>query len=104
MLWKGSGGGTTIDNIVEGISNPIIKMDIEGAEVDALKGAERTLQRKDVKWAICTYHHKNDAKIIEEIIVKLNKKYEYSEGYLLLPYDLDYEYPYFRKGVLRVKD
>lgn len=97
------GGKISIDDIVAGIKRPVIKMDIEGAEITALKGAEKTLQRKDVKWAICTYHKKKDAKDIEEILFMANKEYEYSEGYLLLPYDLEYEYPYFRKGVLRVR-
>lgn len=94
---------STIDKIVEKAKNPVIKMDIEGAEIDALKGAEKTLKRRDVKWAVCTYHRKTDAEKIEKILIKFNIECEYSDGYLLLPYDSKYEYPYFRKGVLRAR-
>ncbi len=94
---------TTIDHIAGSITNPVIKMDIEGAEIDALKGAKQTLLRKDAKWAICTYHTKTDAENIESILKQMHMKYEYSDGYLLLPYDLKYSPPYFRRGVLRAK-
>lgn len=94
-------GTTTIDNIVGGVDNLVIKMDIEGAEISALKGAEKTLKNKKVKWAVCTYHRKNDANDIENIMKENDIEYEYSSGYLILPYDLQHEYPYFRKGVIR---
>jgi hypothetical protein len=31
-------------------------MDIEGAELDALRGAERLLRRSEAMWAVCVYH------------------------------------------------
>ena len=93
----------TIDNIVRYKSNVVIKMDIEGAEIRALDGAGETLQRSDVKWAVCTYHTKTDAENIEQIMLKNQIRYEFSEGYLLLPYDETYEYPFFRKAMIRGK-
>lgn len=50
---------TTIDDFVdqEGIDQlDFIKMDIEGAELNALKGAEKTISRLNPVLAICIYH------------------------------------------------
>lgn len=47
-----------LDNIVSGINNiDFLKMDIEGAEIEALSGAEQTLQKTN-KIAIASYHHR----------------------------------------------
>lgn len=50
---------TTIDDVVKimNLTGPgIIKMDIEGAEMDALKGAEETLSKFKPALAIAVYH------------------------------------------------
>lgn len=50
----------TIDEIVTDDKITFIKMDIEGAELDALKGAKKTLQRDMPKLAISLYHKNED--------------------------------------------
>ena len=49
-----------IDQMATKCNPSFIKMDIEGAEVDALKGARETIQRLRPILAICVYHKPND--------------------------------------------
>ncbi len=54
-----------------------IKMDVEGAELDALKGAEECIKKYRPYLAICVYHRKNDLIDIPLFINSLNCKYKY---------------------------
>lgn len=63
--------------------NLFLKMDIEGAEQMALKGALNTLKNgKNINVAICTYHNPSDPKEISELLHNLGYKYEFTEGFL----------------------
>ncbi|WP_297417001.1 FkbM family methyltransferase [Clostridium sp.] len=69
---------TTIDKFVK--ENNIkrvdfIKADIEGAERFMLKGAQETLVKFAPKLSICTYHLKDDSKVLEDIIMQANPDY-----------------------------
>jgi FkbM family methyltransferase len=62
---------TTIDEIVNDMKfNRVdfLKMDIEGAEVEALKGAENTIKTFRPKLALSVYHKPNDEKEIIDLI------------------------------------
>lgn len=68
----------TIDHLME--SGQIervdyIKADIEGAERNMLRGATNTLKKYAPKLSICTYHYKEDPKLLEEIIKAANPDY-----------------------------
>lgn len=59
-----------------------IKMDIEGMEPDALKGARDTIAQFKPKLAICTYHDPSHPKEIEEIILEIRPDYNILHKYL----------------------
>lgn len=55
----------------------LIKMDIEGAEFDALHGAERTIRRDKPQMAICVYHRQGDMLAIMEYLQSLVPEYRF---------------------------
>jgi FkbM family methyltransferase len=58
-----------------------IKMDIEGAEPDALEGAIETIKRFKPKLAIAIYHSMDDFVSIPDLILKLNLGYKLYLGH-----------------------
>ncbi|MCL2575617.1 MAG: FkbM family methyltransferase [Defluviitaleaceae bacterium] len=54
-----------------------IKMDIEGAEQEALKGAKEIIAKKSPKMAICVYHRPDDPYRVYEIINEYNANYDF---------------------------
>ena len=69
----------TIDDFVEqnSISKvDFIKMDIEGSEEAALKGAEKTIKKFRPKLAICAYHKVDDLCVLPHIIKAMVPEYK----------------------------
>jgi len=64
-----------IDDILRGDKATLIKMDIEGAELEALKGAYNTIKTYKPRLAICVYHKPEDIVSIPEYILKINSEY-----------------------------
>ena len=54
-----------------------IKMDIEGAEKDAIKGLENVIKNHTPKLAICPYHGYDDIWLIPEMINEMNSNYKF---------------------------
>ena len=74
----------TIDNLISEKVN-FIKMDIEGAEQDALEGATETIKKYHPILAICIYHKAEDWYKVPQIVLEKNPNYNvylrhYMEG------------------------
>lgn len=67
----------TIDNVLQGDQATFIKMDIEGAELEALKGAEKTIRQFHPKLAISAYHKFEDLFTLPQYIYSLDKSYKF---------------------------
>ncbi len=91
-----------LDTIFRNIKVDCIKMDIEGAELSALKGAENILTEQELKLAICTYHHPCDNEHITAYLKGMGYGTENSKGYILCQgaWELDNKEVTFRRGLL----
>lgn len=65
-----------IDDLINDGSVSLIKMDIEGAELKALCGCEKTIKRCKPKLYICAYHRNEDMFALPQKIWELNKDYK----------------------------
>jgi FkbM family methyltransferase len=106
LYFSGSGTGGMVYQTSQGIDDEVsikvrsidglrlqekvtfIKMDIEGAEMDALLGAKETILRDKPKLAICIYHSNEDMVRIAEYINQLIPEYK-----LYVRHNSRYPYP-----------
>lgn len=65
-----------VDDVLWDKDVTFIKMDIEGAELEALKGAGLTIQRCKPKLAICVYHKPEDIWEIPNLILDYYPDYK----------------------------
>lgn len=65
----------SIDESLAGFSPNLIKMDIEGAEADALSGARRTIERHRPGLAVCVYHRPSDLWELPALVASWNLGY-----------------------------
>jgi FkbM family methyltransferase len=78
--WDGSVDTVTIDETVARLGLPkvdFVKMDIEGAELDSLKGGEQTIRRYRPKLAISLYHRPDDFETIPRWLAGLDLGYKF---------------------------
>ena len=65
----------SVDSILAGQRADIIKMDVEGAEDEAIDGAEKTIREYHPKLMISLYHRNRDIFYLPLKILKLNPEY-----------------------------
>jgi FkbM family methyltransferase len=67
-----------LDDVLKDASGDIvIKMDIEGAELEALKGAEESIRKNKPRLAVCLYHKPEDIIDIPYYIAGIEPKYKF---------------------------
>lgn len=66
----------TLDEILKNQKVDFIKMDIEGAEVEALKGAKKIIREQRPKLAISVYHKPEDIFLIPLLIHNMCSEYK----------------------------
>lgn len=82
-ITEGKGQGVTtvsvaaIDEVVVDDQVTFIKLDVEGAELEALKGAKRTITEQHPRLAISIYHKPEDIWEIPAYILSLSKDYRF---------------------------
>lgn len=67
----------SLDSILNGDRVTYIKMDIEGAELEALEGARETIRKYKPKLAICLYHKPEDIISLPAYIMELVPEYRF---------------------------
>lgn len=76
----------TLDKELENEPISFIKMDLEGWEMNALRGAELTIKKNKPKLAIAVYHSAKDFREIPQYILSINPDYKiflrhYTQGW-----------------------
>lgn len=92
----------TIDDFVNstGVNPDLIKMDIEGYEIKALNGAEKTISKdSNLQLAVCVYHTSEAEEEISDLLEKLDCECKLNDGYMF--FRKDKELPFLRHGVIR---
>lgn len=68
----------SLDSYLDGRPVTFIKADVEGMEMELLKGAAETIRRNRPKMAVCVYHYPSDLFEVAEFIRSLIPEYKFS--------------------------
>jgi FkbM family methyltransferase len=68
---------TTIDDLTAGVPPTLIKMDVEGAELEALQGARATIATHAPVLAVCVYHASNHLWQVPLHIASMSDRYRF---------------------------
>ena len=65
----------TIDSLMEGKTPGFIKFDVEGSELDAIRGGEQTIKKHGPTLMVSCYHRSEDLFVLPEEILSLRSDY-----------------------------
>lgn len=68
----------SLDSYLNGKAVSFIKADIEGMEMELLRGAQKTIRRYKPKMALCVYHYPSDLFEVAEFVRSLVPEYKFS--------------------------
>ena len=97
---KADEGMTTLDRIGQPDEVTVVKLDIEGAEKDAIDGGEGLFSSgRPMTAIVCTYHNTEDADMFDIFFKGKGFSTSFSKGYMFVD-GLETIKPELRKGVL----
>lgn len=96
---------TTIDTEMKDETIDILKLDIEGEEIYALKGGMQMIKRSpNIKCYVCTYHQEFAYEAVKAFFEDMDFETETSCGYMWFPENpYSQRTPILRHGVIRAK-
>lgn len=68
----------SLDSFLKGNAVTFIKADVEGMEMDLLRGAQKTIRRYKPKMALCVYHYPSDLFEVAEFVRSIVPEYKFS--------------------------
>lgn len=68
----------SLDSVLQGEKATLIKMDIEGAELEALKGSEETIKKHKPRLAVSIYHKPDDIMKIPSYLLEIIPDYKFA--------------------------
>lgn len=98
---KTAGDFICLDDYFDTVKPDFLKIDVDGAEADLLKGSETLITSAKLQIALCTYHKQNDATEFETYLQHRNYNTAFSKNVMLFYFDEAFNPPYFRKALLR---
>lgn len=89
-----------ISDYIDDDDSLLIKMDVEGEELNVLKGMGKILDRNNIRIVLAAYHKKNDNIVLKEYLESRGFICEYSDNWML--YEKSMQPPYFFvRGIIR---
>ncbi|MCR5560010.1 MAG: FkbM family methyltransferase [Schwartzia sp.] len=91
---------TTIDAFFADKPLDYVKADIEGAEIDMLRGGRETFLNKIRTANLCVYHRPTDSDEIQTILREYGFECQLTKGYLFVQQEQTEPQNWFRRGVV----